>query len=129
MPLSARDVSRLNGVHPDLVRVAHRAAAICSITFIVVEGVRTLAKQREYFQAGKSKTMNSRHLTGKAVDLAPIVDTDGDGDLELSWAKNDFLPIVKAMKAAAKELGVAMEHGADWGWDSPHHELKRAAYP
>ena len=73
--------------------------------------------------------MNSRHLTGKAVDLAPIVDTDGDGDLELSWAKKDFRPIVVAMRAAASEMGVAMEHGYDWGWDAPHHELKRAAYP
>ena len=127
--LSARDVSRLTGVNRDLVRVVNRAASICPIKFMVVEGVRTLAKQREHFAAGKSKTMRSRHLDGHAVDLAPIVDTDGDGDLELSWNKKDFLPIVKAMKQAAKELGVAMEHGYDWGWDAPHHELKRSAYP
>lgn len=127
--LSVRDVQRLVGVNRDLVRVVNRAADLCPIKFMVVEGVRTLAKQREYFAAGKSKTMKSRHLDGHAVDLAPIVDTDGDGDLELSWAKKDFAPIVKAMKQAAKELNIPMEHGSDWGWDEPHHQLTWAAYP
>lgn len=129
--LSARDVSRLIGVHPDMVRVVNRAAAICSIKFMVVEGIRTLAKQREYFAKGKSKTMRSRHLNGHAVDLAPIVDTDGDGDLELSWAMKDFKPIAVAMKQAAKELKIPIEWGGDWKSfvDAPHFQLPWATYP
>ena len=129
--LSARDVSRLTGVHRDLVRVVNRAADICPIKLMVIEGVRTLAKQREYFAAGKSKTMRSRHLTGAAVDLAPIVDTDGDGDLELSWNLKDFKPIAAAMKQAAKELNVGIEWGGDWRSfkDGPHWQLPWKDYP
>lgn len=129
--LSARDVSRLTGVNRDLVRVVNRAASICPIKFMVVEGVRTLAKQREYFAAGKSKTMKSRHLDGHAVDLAPIVDTDGDGDLELSWNLKDFKPIAAAMKQAAKELKIPIEWGGDWKSfvDAPHFQLPWASYP
>lgn len=129
--LTSRDVSRLLGVHPDLVRVVNRAASLSPGTFIVVEGLRTLAKQREYFAAGKSKTMKSRHLDGHAVDLAPMVDTDGDGDLELSWAMKDFKPIIAAMKQAAKELNIPIEAGADWKSfvDAPHFQLPWAAYP
>ena len=129
--LSARDVSRLTGVNRDLVRVVNRAASICPIKFMVVEGVRTIAKQREYFLAGKSKTLRSRHLDGHAVDLAPIVDTDGDGDLELSWNLKDFKPIAAAMKQAAKELNVGIEWGGDWKSfvDAPHFQLPWAAYP
>ena len=33
------------------------------------------------------------------------------------------------MRAAAAELGIPVVHGADWGWDHPHHELDRKAYP
>ncbi len=122
-------LKKLEGVHPKLVEVVMLAVTLCTIEFIVVEGVRTLAKQKEYFAAGKSKTMRSRHLDGHAVDLAPMIDLDHDGDLDLSWAKKDFAPIVKAMKAAAKQLGVAMDHGSDWGWDEPHHQLTWAAFP
>lgn len=129
--LSARDKTRLAGVHPDLVRVVNRAADLSNTHFIVVEGLRTLAKQREYFAAGKSKTMRSRHLTGHAVDLAPMVDLDGDGDLDLSWAMKDFKPIAVAMKAAAAELKVPIEWGGDWKTflDAPHFQLPWASYP
>jgi peptidoglycan LD-endopeptidase CwlK len=80
---SQRSLDRLIGVHPDLVRVVQTAISIAKSDFMVIEGIRTLEKQREYFQAGKSLTMKSRHLTGHAVDLAPYVDTDNDGDLLL----------------------------------------------
>jgi len=127
---STRSVERLNGVHPDLVRVVHAALAISKSDFIVVEGLRTLAKQREYFQAGKSKTMRSRHLTGHAVDLAPLVDTDGDGDLELSWERSHFYPISDAMFQAAENLGVSIEWGGNWQWvDAPHWQLPWSKYP
>lgn len=129
--LSPRDVSRLVGVNRDLVRVVNRAADLCAVKFMVVEGVRTLAKQREYFAAGKSKTMRSRHLDGHAVDLAPLVDLDGDGDLELSWNLKDFKPIAAAMKQAAAELKIPVEWGGDWKSfvDAPHFQLPWASYP
>jgi peptidoglycan L-alanyl-D-glutamate endopeptidase CwlK len=131
--LAPRDTLRLQGVHPDLIRVVRGAALHYPATgrFIVVEGMRTLEKQREYFQAGKSRIMKSRHLTGHAVDLAPYVDTDGDGDLDLSWEREHFYPIVDAMRASAAAAGVLIEWGGDFKgfFDAPHWQLPWSKYP
>lgn len=133
MNLSARSESRLVGVHPDLVKVLRAASALCTFEIMVIEGVRTLAKQREYFAAGKSRTMRSRHLDGHAVDLAPILDTDHDGDMELSWHANDFKPIAHAMKQAAGFLNIPLEWGGEvWApsfIDAPHFQLPWTQYP
>lgn len=131
MNLTPRDQQRLAGVHPDLIAIVQRAASITAVDFMVIEGVRTLAKQKEYFAAGKSKTMKSRHLTGHAVDLAPLLDLDGDGDIELSWASKDFLPISYAMRDAAVALKMSVEWGGLWKTfhDAPHFELPWAIYP
>lgn len=141
MTLTPRDLQRLTGVHPDLVRVVKRAAEMGGVTFMVLEGVRTIEKQREYFNAGKSETMNSRHLpkaaagqprpVSHAVDLAPMIDLDGDGDLDVSWNPKDFRPIAVAMKAASLKIGVPIAWGGDWKSfvDMPHFELARSSYP
>ena len=131
MNLSPRSEQRLVGVHPDLVKVLRRAVSLCGFEIMVIEGVRTLAKQKEYFAAGKSKTMRSRHLDGHAVDLGPVLDTDGDGDTELSWNAKDFRPIADAMKQASKEVGVPIEWGGDWlsFKDCPHFQLPWKDYP
>jgi peptidoglycan LD-endopeptidase CwlK len=118
--LGIRSRQRLSGVHPDLVAVVERAIQITEVDFTVLEGLRSRDRQKELVAKGASKTMNSRHLTGHAVDLAPW---------PISWEKEDFIPIVEAMSKAAEELGVAIVHGHDWGWDSPHHELDRKVYP
>ena len=130
--LGPRDTLRLQGLHPDLIRVVRGAALHYTPLgrFIVVEGMRTIETQRAYFQSGASHTMKSRHLTGHAVDLAPFVDTDGDGDLELTWEKKHFFPIVDAMRASASAAGVLIEWGFDlWKWDMPHWQLPWARYP
>lgn len=136
MKLTTRDRARLASVHPDLVRVVERAAEITQTDFLVVEGLRTLERQRELFRAGKSKTMRSRHLLapngfGHAVDIAPIIDTDGDGDLELSWAWADFRKLAPVVQLAAKEVGVPIEWGGAWTTfkDAPHWQLPWANYP
>ena len=71
--LSQKSISRLNGVHPNLVKVVKRAIEISQIDFCVTEGVRTEKRQKELVAAGASQTMKSRHLTGHAVDLAAMV--------------------------------------------------------
>lgn len=123
--LSDRSLGRLKGVHPDLVRVVQHAIEISKIDFTVLEGVRTLATQRKYFSAGKTRTMNSRHLTGHAVDLAPVVNG------EISWDWKHFKPLADAMKAAALAQGVRITWGGDWVTfkDGPHWELPWAEYP
>jgi peptidoglycan L-alanyl-D-glutamate endopeptidase CwlK len=129
--LSPRSLQRLEGVHPKLVNVVKAAIAISKVDFTVIEGVRSLEKQREYFLAGKSRTMKSKHLTGHAVDLAPYLDTDGDGDKELTWQERHFLPINDAMFQAATNLGISIDWGGHWSsWkDMPHFEIDPKRYP
>ena len=125
LKLSARSEQRLTGVHPDLVRVVRRALEVSAVDFAVVEGLRTVERQRELFAAGASRTMNSRHITGHAVDLAPVI----GGEIRWDWPA--FAPLIGAMRQAATELGVSVVHGADWKTfkDGPHHELHRSEYP
>jgi len=118
--LSQRSMQNLSGVHPDLVNVVKRAIEITEADFVVIEGVRNIDRQRKLVAQGKSQTMNSRHLTGHAVDIVPY---------PVTWEKEAFIPIVEAMARAAEELGIDIVHGHDWGWDSPHHELDREVYP
>ena len=122
--LNARSEKALVGVHPDLVAVVRRAAEILPSGFIVTEGMRTKERQRELFAKGLSKTMNSRHLVGLAVDFAPLVDG------QVTWKWPAFKPVADAFKAAAKELGVAIEWGGDFRTfkDGPHIQLSRAVY-
>ena len=120
--LGNKSRSKLDGVHPDLVAVVERAIQLTEQDFSVGEGLRSIDRQRELVKSGKSKTMNSRHLTGHAVDLFPY---------PLSWDWEYFYPIAEAMKQAAKELGVAIEWGGDWTSfpDGPHFQLSWGSYP
>ncbi|EHK65316.1 M15 family metallopeptidase [Achromobacter arsenitoxydans] len=125
--LSQRSLTRLIGVHPDLVAVVKLAIRRTPADFTVVEGVRTVAQQCEYVARGTSKTMNSYHLPqadglGHAVDLAPL--TGGAipwGD----WSK--FKGLADVVKACAAELGVPLEWGGDWKTfkDGPHFQIPR----
>jgi hypothetical protein len=119
--LSQKSLRRLEGVNPALVQVVRRAIQITPIDFIVVEGLRTKERQAYLVEKGASKTMNSRHLTGDAVDLAPIVDN------KVSWDWKHFYPLAEAVKQAAKDVKVEVEWGGDWESfkDGPHWQLPR----
>lgn len=123
--LGQRSLSRLEGVHPDLVRVVKKAAAMSSLDFTVLEGLRTPARQRQLFNQGATKTLNSRHLTGHAVDLAPMV----GGTVRWDWPLYHQLAAV--VKAAAKAENVPITWGGDWRTfkDGPHWELPWKQYP
>jgi peptidoglycan L-alanyl-D-glutamate endopeptidase CwlK len=123
--LGQRSLSRLEGVHPDLVRVVKKAAAMSSLDFTVLEGLRTMAKQIHYKEIGATKTLNSRHLTGHAVDLAPMV----GGTVRWDWPLYHQLAAV--VKAAAKAENVPVTWGGDWRTfkDGPHWELPWKQYP
>lgn len=130
MTLTARDESRLKGVHPDLVRVIRRAAADSDLPFTVLEGVRTVARQRQLVAQKASTTMNSRHIPGadgfaKAVDIAPMLNG------KLSWDWPLYYRLADAVKAAAKAENVPIEWGGDWRSfkDGPHWQLPHKRYP
>jgi peptidoglycan L-alanyl-D-glutamate endopeptidase CwlK len=123
--LGRRSVERLQGVHPDLVKVVERAIEMSPVDFTVLEGLRSPERQQTLVASGASQTLNSRHITGHAVDLGAWVDNQVD------WSWPLYHKIANAMKAAANELGVAIVWGGDWKTfkDGPHFELDRKYYP
>lgn len=125
MVLNERSEKNLVGVHPDLVRVVRKAALLIEgIGFIVTEGLRTQQRQEQLVKAGASKTMNSRHLTGHAVDLAATV----EGEVRWDWPL--YRKLADVMKEAAKQEKVQITWGGDWLTfrDGPHFELPRGKF-
>ncbi len=121
----ARSLARLDGVHPDLVRVMKRAIGCSVLDFSVIEGKRTLARQKQLMASGATRTMNSRHLTGHAVDVAPYV----GGTIRWDWPLYHQLAAI--IKKAAADEQVPITWGGDWVSfrDGPHWELTWKAYP
>lgn len=106
--LSERSLKRLEGVDPRLVRVVKKAIVYSKVDFGVTEGLRTLETQKKYVAAGKSQTLKSKHIDGKAVDLVAYVDG------QVSWELNLYDDIADAMAKAAREEGLAIRWGAAW---------------
>ena len=125
--LSQCSLSRLVGVHPDLVEVVKLTIQRTAVDFTVIEGVRTPERQLELVAQGASQTQNSYHIKqadgyGHAVDLAPLV---GGAIPWNDWAT--FRGLADAVKACAAELGVPVEWGGDWKSfkDGPHFQIPR----
>lgn len=144
---SQNSLNRLATVHPDLQRVAKRALELSPIDFVVVQGNRTKDEQARLYGKGRTAaqcaakgvpasysrpneakvtwTLNSNHIGGRAIDVAPYVNGgvnwDDSGKMGL-WPK-----LATAFKQAAKELNVAIVWGGDWTTtkDRPHFELTR----
>jgi peptidoglycan L-alanyl-D-glutamate endopeptidase CwlK len=112
-------LSRLEGVDRRLVAVVKHAIEITPIDFTVVEGLRSRERQAQLLKQGLTQTMNSRHLTGHAVDLAPWVGG------AISWQWDDFNALAPAVLAAAKHLDVPIEWGGNWRSfrDGPHWQI------
>ena len=77
---SKRSLQRMEGLHPDIVAVMKLAIKRSPVDFTVLEGLRSLARQKQLVATRASKTMNSRHLTGHAIDVAPL------DERKVSWA-------------------------------------------
>jgi peptidoglycan L-alanyl-D-glutamate endopeptidase CwlK len=101
----------LTGVNAGLVRVTRLALTYCSQDFCVYDGIRTYKEQQQHVKDGTSKTMESKHLQGLAVDLVPWFNGKPTWDWNLIW------PVAYAMDRAATELGLA--NRITWGgaWD------------
>ena len=122
--LNKKSLDRLSGVHTDLVAVVKLAIELSDIDFQVIEGVRSKARQEQLFKAGASQTLNSRHLTGHAVDLAALVNDS------IRWDWPLYFKIADAMKKAAAQLKIKIVWGGDWRTfkDGPHFELSKEVY-
>lgn len=120
-----KSMKLLDGVHCDLRAVMLLAITRTPVDFSIIEGMRTLATQKKYFAAGATRTLNSRHLTGHAVDIAPYV----GGKIRWDWPL--FHKIAPVIKEAARELTIPIEWGGDWRSfkDGPHWQLPFDKYP
>ena len=121
MALNKTSLDRLKGVNADLVRVIKRAAANTKVPFMVVEGLRTLERQKQLKAAGATTILNSRHITGHAVDVVPLIDG------KPSWHWPTYRKLAPFIWAAAKAERVPLEWGGDWKSfpDAPHWQLPR----
>jgi len=106
--LSTRSLDKLEGVDSRLIDVVERAIELTKVDFGVIYGMRTLEEQEKLVAAGKSQTMKSNHLVGRAVDLMAYVDGKG------VWELNVYDDLCDAMKEAAEELGTPVKWGAAW---------------
>ena len=105
---SPTSLKRLNGVHADLRRVLDRALQLSPVDFGIAEGLRSRERQAELFRNGKSKTMNSRHLTGHAVDVMIIHDG------AMAARAEHYYPLAQAMRAASAAEQVPIRWGGCW---------------
>ncbi len=122
----SRSLKSMQGIHPDLRLVLDKALQDSPLDFVVIEGLRTKERQKQLVASGASKTLDSRHITGHAVDLLPI---GVDGKPAFDWPLYNQLG--PAVKKAATDLGIELDWGGDWKSfkDGPHFELDRKAYP
>ena len=102
-----RSKQRLKGVNPKLVNVLNELIKIMDVT--IIEGLRTEARQNELLAQGKSKTKYSKHLEGKAVDLAPY---------PIDWEDRERFHYMGGMiRGIGIKMGVDIRWGGDWDSD------------
>lgn len=127
---SQKSLDRLEGVHPDLVRLAHKAIEISKVDFGISQGRRTLEEQKNLYAQGRTEpgkivtwTMNSKHLPqkdgyGHAIDIACYIDG------KLSWDDKYYVEVSKYFEQAGRILGIKYTWGGSWGTpDKPHYEV------
>ncbi|MBV4413322.1 M15 family metallopeptidase [Enterobacteriaceae bacterium YMB-R22] len=122
---SKRSENNLVGVNADLVKIVRFALELSTVDFGITEGVRSKDRQKQLLAEGKSQTMNSRHLTGHAVDVVAYLGS------QISWEWKYYEQIATAFKRAAAELNIPIEWGGDWKTlkDGPHFQLPHRDYP
>lgn len=135
---SGHSLEKMSGLHPDLHLLCWDVMDMQVMDFRVVEGVRTIARQKQLVADGKSKTMESKHLIqadgfGHAVDVYPY-------PVDMTKVnKGDAREIIRfgvlagLFYAAAKKRGIIIRWGADWNgdgqtldhtfFDAPHIEI------
>jgi len=106
--LSARSIRKLEGVEKDLVNVVMEAIKLTKVDFGVTYGLRTLEEQKELYESGRSQTMKSKHLDGRAVDLVAYFGPN------VSWELNVYDDICDAMAEAARRHTTSIKWGAAW---------------
>lgn len=120
-------VDRAANVDKTLVSVVQYAQKLLEAEGVQVTiggqgGKRTPAEQAKLVAEGRSQTYNSNHLSGRAVDLVPLVNGKEDYNDKATYAK-----IETAMAAASARLGIPIgeEHAKIKDWDPGHYSLDK----
>jgi peptidoglycan L-alanyl-D-glutamate endopeptidase CwlK len=120
--LSSRDAQRLANVDKGLVALIQTLFERFPGQYFIIQGMRTIEEQRVNFAKGASKTMNSKHLIGRAVDVG--VYKPGMLGKLVTWDWPHYALMAVRCKKIAKELGLVITWGGDWKFkDGPHIEL------
>ena len=119
--LSKKSLAKLEEVHPHMQELVKATIGLTTIDFGISEGMRTKERQQLLFDQGKSQIMNSRHLTGHAVDIYAWKDG------AVSWDFLDYEVINIAFNQASTHLNIPYVWGGSWKSfkDGPHFELMR----
>lgn len=123
---SRRSLDNLATAHIDLQRLFFEV--IKYFDCAVLEGYRTLEKQRRLYDDGKSLTLRGKHnmKPSMAVDVAPY---------PIEWANTErFRYFGGFVMGIAKMMWIPIRYGGDWDGDTiltdqtlidlPHYELK-----
>ncbi|MDR3078866.1 MAG: hypothetical protein LBU15_02405 [Rickettsiales bacterium] len=110
---SARSEHLLGSVIPELGLLARQAIAASPIDFAIVEGLRTPQRQKMLYQSGKSRTLNSKHCEGRAIDIVPWLGGSCD-----YGAEADCCFLVGLFYGLAKTLALNLRVGALWDGNS-----------
>lgn len=117
---SKASLDKMNGVNSKLVILMKEAIKNSPYDFKITEGLRTVERQKELVKTGKSKTMNSYHLKGKAVDIAVLIDN------KITWDFKYYKEVSNHIKEIARKLGYVITWGGDWKTfkDGPHFQIE-----
>lgn len=117
---SERSKSKLSTVDVRLQNLMNVAIKESPYDFKITEGLRTVERQKELVKTGKSKTMNSYHLKGKAVDIAVLIDN------KITWDFKYYKEVANHIKEVARKLGYVITWGGDWKTfkDGPHFQIE-----
>ena len=106
--LSNRSLTNLQGVDQKLQDVVQYAIGVTKVDFAVIEGLRTLSREKELVASGASQTLKSKHIDGLAVDLMAYIGN------RASWELNLYDDIATAIRLGAIEHDVPIRWGAAW---------------
>lgn len=116
---SKRSLSNIKGIDDRLVILLGLMLEYSPYDFVVTEGLRTKERQAQLVAEGKSKTMNSKHIIGKAFDIAILIDN------KVSWEHKYYKEFADVITKLAERLGFPIECGCYWKSfvDCPHFQI------
>ena len=122
--LSERSLGKMEGLHEDLIKVIHEAIKVTPHDFGITEGLRSVSRQKEMVRKGLSKTMASRHLTGKAFDICIYING------KVTWENKYYEEVAQRVLAVSSRLMIPLTWGGSWKdfRDDVHFELDRKHY-